>query len=124
VARFLPIVRTVLNPMIGALDVPARMFTIWQVIGGLIWSVGLTLAGYALGSSIRNVDQYLVLIIAVIVVASFVPIVIEVLRHRKKAPRDDAPRGAAGTSSDGEPAQGRDRAEWPVTSTKAGRGRS
>ena len=34
-ARFVPVVRTVLNPMVGALDVPARSFTIWQVAGGL-----------------------------------------------------------------------------------------
>src|SRR5690242_16906943 len=33
-ARFIPFVRTVLNPMVGALDVSARTFTIWQVAGG------------------------------------------------------------------------------------------
>jgi membrane-associated protein len=84
-ARFIPIVRTVLNPMVGALDVPARTFTIWQVVGGLIWSVGVTLLGYALGSTISNVDKYLLPIIAVIVVLSFVPIVIELVRDRKSA---------------------------------------
>jgi membrane-associated protein len=91
-ARFIPIVRTVLNPMVGALDVSARTFTIWQVIGGLIWSVGLTLAGFALGSSIGNVDKYLLPIIAVIVVASFVPIVIEVIRTRRQGARSQTPQ--------------------------------
>jgi membrane-associated protein len=86
-ARFIPIARTVLNPMAGALDVSARTFTIWQVAGGLVWSVGLTLAGYGLGSTIGNVDKYLLPIIAVIVIASFVPIGIEFFRHRKKDPR-------------------------------------
>ena len=33
-ARFIPVVRTVLNPLAGMLDVPARTFTLWQVIGG------------------------------------------------------------------------------------------
>jgi len=84
-ARFIPIVRTVLNPMVGALGVPARVFTIWQVVGGLIWSVGLTLLGYGLGATIGNVDKYLLPIIAVIVVASFVPIVIELVRQKKSA---------------------------------------
>jgi membrane-associated protein len=84
-ARFIPIVRTVLNPMVGALDVPARVFTIWQVVGGLIWSVGVTLLGYGLGSTIGNVDTYLLPIITAIVVLSFVPIVIELVREKKSA---------------------------------------
>ena len=91
-ARFIPIVRTVLNPMVGALDVSALTFTIWQVIGGLIWSIGLTLAGFALGSSIGNVDKYLLPIIAVIVAASFVPIVIEVIRTRRQGARSQTPQ--------------------------------
>jgi membrane-associated protein len=84
-ARFIPIVRTVLNPMVGALDVPARVFTIWQGVGGLIWSVGVTLLGYGLGSTIGNVDTYLLPIIAVIVVLSFIPIVIALVRQKKSA---------------------------------------
>jgi membrane-associated protein len=55
-ARFVPVVRTVLNPMAGALEVPARTFTLWQVTGGLVWSLGVTLAGYVLGSSVPSLD--------------------------------------------------------------------
>ena len=84
-ARFIPVVRTVLNPMAGALEVPGRAFTLWQVIGGLLWSVGLTLAGYALGSSIPNVDRYLLPLVALIVVVSLVPLFAEVLRARRGA---------------------------------------
>ncbi|MCF3130343.1 DedA family protein [Streptomyces olivochromogenes] len=84
-ARFVPVVRTVLNPMAGALGVPARTFTLWQVIGGLVWSVGLTLAGYALGSSVPNVDRYLLPLVALIVVVSLIPILAEVLRSRRGA---------------------------------------
>ncbi|MGW0883504.1 DedA family protein [Streptomyces sp. NPDC002671] len=84
-ARFVPVVRTVLNPMAGALGVPARTFTLWQVTGGLVWSLGLTLAGYALGSSIPNIDKYLLPVIALIVIVSLVPLAAEVLRSRKAA---------------------------------------
>ncbi|MEV6833295.1 DedA family protein [Streptomyces sp. NPDC051133] len=84
-ARFVPVVRTVLNPMAGALGVPARTFTVWQVIGGLVWSLGLTLAGYALGSSIPNVDRYLLPLVALIVVVSLIPLLAEVLRSRRTA---------------------------------------
>jgi membrane-associated protein len=82
-ARFIPVVRTVLNPLAGTLGVPVRTFTVWQVVGGLIWALGVTLAGYALGSRIPNVDRYLLPIVAVIVVLSLVPVGLEVLRSRR-----------------------------------------
>ncbi|MFC9588940.1 DedA family protein [Streptomyces sp. NPDC056944] len=82
-ARFLPIVRTVLNPLAGALGVPARAFTTWQVLGGLLWTVGLVLAGYGLGASVPNVDHYLLPIIAVIVAVSLIPVALELTRSRR-----------------------------------------
>lgn len=85
-ARFIPVVRTVANPLAGALDVPAATFTLWQAAGGLVWSLGITLAGYALGSTIPGVDQYLLPAIAVIVVLSLLPILIEWRRSRREAP--------------------------------------
>lgn len=85
-ARFIPVVRTVLNPMAGVLEVPARTFLLWQTVGGLIWSLGVTLLGYGLGSRIPNIDRYLLPIVAVIVVISLIPLVIELIRAR----RDDA----------------------------------
>ncbi|HEV2637804.1 MAG TPA: DedA family protein [Actinocrinis sp.] len=84
-ARFIPVVRTVLNPLAGALDVPPRTFTLWQTIGGLAWSLGVTLAGYALGSSIPNIDTYLLPIIALIVLLSLTPLALELLRSRRSA---------------------------------------
>jgi membrane-associated protein len=89
-ARFIPLVRTVLNPMAGALGVPARVFTVWQVVGGLVWSLGVTVAGNALGSSIPNIDHYLLPIIAVVVVLSLVPVALEIRRARR-APAKAAP---------------------------------
>jgi membrane-associated protein len=90
--RFIPVVRTVLNPLAGALEVPVRTFTLWQVIGGLVWSIGVTLAGYALGSSIPSIDTYLLPIIGLIVVLSLLPIALELLRSRRNG---DAPRPTA-----------------------------
>jgi membrane-associated protein len=84
-ARFIPVVRTVLNPLAGLLAVPARTFTIWQVAGGVVWSVGLTLAGYALGTTVPGVDQYLLPVIALIVVVSLIPLALELLRGRRES---------------------------------------
>ncbi|WP_052865377.1 DedA family protein [Streptomyces niger] len=89
-ARFVPVVRTVLNPMAGALGVPARTFTLWQTVGGLIWTFGLTLAGYALGSSVPDVDRYLLPVIAVIVAVSLLPLAAEVYRSRRSRSRQRA----------------------------------
>ncbi len=82
-ARFVPVVRTVLNPLAGMLAVPARIFVLWQVLGGVVWLVGITVAGYFLGASIPGVDQYLLPIIAVVVVISLVPLALEVRRARR-----------------------------------------
>jgi membrane-associated protein len=83
-ARFIPVVRTVLNPLAGAVKVPARTFTLWQVVGGLVWSLGITLAGYALGSRIPSIDKYLLPIVAVVIVLSLLPIGLEIRRDRAR----------------------------------------
>ncbi|MEU1599654.1 DedA family protein [Streptomyces sp. NPDC005708] len=87
-ARFIPVVRTVLNPIAGIAQVPARTFTLWQAAGGLVWTVGLVLGGYGLGASIPNVDHYLLPLVGLIVAVSLLPLALEVLRARR--------RGAAG----------------------------
>ncbi|WP_406175239.1 DedA family protein [Streptomyces sp. NBC_00996] len=92
-ARFVPVVRTVLNPMAGALHVPVRTFTLWQVIGGVVWSLGLTLGGYALGSSIPNVDRYLLPMIALIVVVSLIPLAAELYRSRRATAAEKGAQG-------------------------------
>ncbi|MGW3073111.1 MULTISPECIES: DedA family protein [unclassified Kitasatospora] len=82
-ARFIPVVRTVLNPLCGVLEVPVRSFTFWQVAGGAVWTVGVVFAGYGLGSSIPGIDQYLLPIIGLVVVVSVLPILLELFRARK-----------------------------------------
>jgi membrane-associated protein len=82
-ARFIPLVRTVLNPMAGVAGVPVKVFTVWQTLGGLVWTVGVTVAGHLLGASIPDVDRYLLPIIAVIVVVSLIPVFVELIRARR-----------------------------------------
>jgi membrane-associated protein len=82
-ARFVPIVRTFAPIVAGAGRMQYRTFLTYNVIGGIAWGTGVTLAGYWLGQIefIRtNVEPILVLI----VVLSVVPIAIEYLRERKK----------------------------------------
>jgi membrane-associated protein len=83
IARFIPIVRTFLNPMAGVVGVETSVFTTWNVVGGVLWAGGVTLAGYVLGSEITNVDRYLYPIIGLILVLSVLPILFEVWRSRR-----------------------------------------
>jgi membrane-associated protein len=79
-ARFIPVIRTVMNPLAGIAGVAPRTFLIWQVIGGVTWSAGVTLAGYVLGSHIPSIDTYLLPIVALIVVVSLIPVALELRR--------------------------------------------
>jgi membrane-associated protein len=90
-ARFIPVVRTVLNPVAGALGTPTARFTRWQAIGGLLWTVGLVCAGYGLGTFVPGVDAYLLPVIAVIVAVSLLPLARELLKERRQR-RAAAPR--------------------------------
>ncbi len=82
-ARFIPIVRTFLNPLAGVLEMPARQFLLWNVIGAVLWTDGIILAGYYLGDSIpaETVDRYLLPVIALVIAVSLLPIFVEVARE-------------------------------------------
>ncbi len=84
-ARFIPIIRTFAPIVAGIGKMEYRVFIAYNVIGGFIWSVGLTLAGYFLGRVIPSADKYLLPIIAVIIIISFVPVIIEYVRSRRSA---------------------------------------
>ncbi|HMG26702.1 MAG TPA: VTT domain-containing protein [Acidimicrobiia bacterium] len=85
-ARFVPIVRTFAPVLAGVGEMSRRTFTTYNVVGGFIWGVGVTVAGYMLGEVIgaNSVDKYLLPIIAVIIVLSILPPVIEALRERRR----------------------------------------
>ena len=80
-ARFVPIVRTFAPIVAGAGDMRYRTFVTYNVLGGLLWGVGVTSLGYALGEAI-DIDKYLLPVIAVIIAFSLLPVLIEVRRAR------------------------------------------
>jgi len=64
--------------------VPAKVFTLWQVLGGLLWTAGVILAGYALGASVPNIDTYLLPIVAVVMLVSLSPLFTEFYHSRRR----------------------------------------
>jgi membrane-associated protein len=84
-ARFVPIVRTFAPVLAGVGEMSRRTFTTYNVVGGFVWAVGVTVAGYILGEAIgEDIDKYLLPIIAVIIVLSILPPLIEMLRSRRR----------------------------------------
>lgn len=88
-ARFMPIVRTFAPIVAGVAKMRFRDFLFYNILGAFIWTVGLTLAGYFLGSVI-DVDKYLLPIILLIIFLSFLPALIEFVRERKIQKRESA----------------------------------
>ena len=83
-ARFIPFVRTLINPTVGIINVPFKTFMFWNVLGAIIWTDGLLLLGYLLGESIEgSIDKYLLPIICLIIILSLIPIIIEALNERR-----------------------------------------
>ena len=81
-ARFIPFIRTLINPMCGVVGIPARKFFIWNVVGAIIWTDGVIALGYVLGNKLAgSVDKYLLPIVGLIVLASLAPIALEVIRE-------------------------------------------
>lgn len=50
-----------------------KKFIIFNLVGAVLWAIGVTLAGYYLGSLIPDVDKYLLPIVGLIVIASILP---------------------------------------------------
>lgn len=80
-ARFLPVVRTFAPIVAGVARMDYRRFLAYNVIGGLLWGVGVTLAGYFLGSIIPDPDRYLLPIIVLIVLSSALPSIYHVVKE-------------------------------------------
>ena len=68
---------------------PSRQFTVYNIIGGVVWVTSMTLLGYELGSRVANADHYLYPIIIAIIVLSFLPALFE-WHKTKRASRTDA----------------------------------
>jgi membrane-associated protein len=84
-ARFMPIVRTFAPVVAGMASMDYRRFVVYTLVGALLWAVGVTWAGYFLGSIFPDAGRYLEYIIAVIILASIAPPIIHLLRERNRS---------------------------------------
>lgn len=82
-ARFIPVVRTFMNPVAGVLEMRPREFLVWNLVGGVLWGTGLTLLGYFLGN-VEVVRRHIELFVLGVVALSLLPIAVELLRGRRR----------------------------------------
>ena len=83
-ARFIPIIRTFAPIVAGTAGMTYRQFAVFNVFGGLLWTVSMTSIGYFFIKLFPNLAAYVHVLILVIIVLSFVPMIVEYLRGRRK----------------------------------------
>ncbi len=82
-ARFVPVVRTFVPVIAGVAHMSYRVFALYNLLGALLWGVGVTMLGFWLGQYAwvgDNID----LIFIVIVLLSVIPVGIELLKARSR----------------------------------------
>jgi membrane-associated protein len=82
-ARFIPIVRTFAPFVAGIAEMNYRKFLSFDVLGGAIWILSLTFAGYFLGE-IPWIRKNIELVALGIIFISILPIIVEVIKAKMK----------------------------------------
>lgn len=85
IARFIPIVRTFAPILAGVSGMTYKKFFMYNVVGGLIWTVSMPTLGYFLGTRIPHIDKYILPIALGIIVVSFIPIFWKMWKARQEA---------------------------------------
>jgi membrane-associated protein len=98
-SRFVPIVRTFAPTLAGVGEMPRRTFLRFNVVGALIWAVGITMLGYALGEELgldkdENIDKLLLPMVLGIILVSLIPVALEWRKSRRIKAHPLAPAAA------------------------------
>jgi membrane-associated protein len=83
IARFVPVIRTFTPMVAGVSGMDHRQFTTYNVVGAMVWGVGVTLIGYFLGQ-VDFIEQNLEITILTLVVISTIPILLELRRATRE----------------------------------------
>ncbi len=84
-ARFMPFIRTFAPIVAGAARMEYRAFFTFNLVGGFLWGLGMTAAGYGLGALFppEVLDRYFLLIVVVVILLSAMPTMIHLWRQYK-----------------------------------------
>jgi membrane-associated protein len=84
IARFMPVIRTFAPIVAGIGDMHYTTFLTYNLIGAIIWAVGLPILGFVLGSMIPDVDKYLLPIVGLIILLSISPGIYHALKSKER----------------------------------------
>lgn len=87
-ARFVPVIRTFAPFVAGMGHMSYRNFALFNVLGGVVWVVLFSYAGYFFGG-LDIVQENLELLIVLIIFVSILPGVVEVLRNKYKSKKPE-----------------------------------
>lgn len=87
-ARFIPIIRTFAPFIAGIGKMDYLTFLIYNVIGGIAWVAIFIFSGFYFGN-IAYIKENLTLVIAIIVIISFIPAIMEYIKHRRKTSKNE-----------------------------------
>ena len=79
----MPIVRTFAPIVAGVGQMKYKNFLTYNIFGGFVWTFGMVFGGYFLGQIIPGIDKYILPIILIIIVVSFLPIIFETYKARR-----------------------------------------
>lgn len=83
IARVVPMVRTFAPLIAGCTEMRYRTFFLWNVVGGVLWGVGVPVAGFILGEQAEQFDKYAVAAAGFMAVLSIVVAVVHYVRAGK-----------------------------------------
>jgi membrane-associated protein len=89
-ARFMPIVRTFVPVVAGAADMNWTRYTLYNVVGGVLWIWSMLLTGYFLGRYIPGIDRHIETVIIVVIVLSLMPGVVHWIKARRASAASQA----------------------------------
>jgi membrane-associated protein len=85
IARFMPIVRTFVPVVAGMAQMGYRRYTIYNVVGGVLWIWSMLFVGYFLGRYIPGVDRHIEKVIILVIFLSLLPGIIGWMKSRRSA---------------------------------------
>ena len=81
--RFIPILRTFINPAVGIFGMSARRFFPWNVAGAIIWTETILIAGYYVGEKL-HIEKYVLPVVTAVVVLSLISLAFELRRTKRR----------------------------------------
>lgn len=81
IARFIPVIRT-FAPIIGGIaKMDYKKFVFYNIAGGILWGTSLPLLGYYLGAKIKNPDRFLMPVVVIVLIISFLPFIFKFIQY-------------------------------------------